>query len=142
MICLIMDGFDVQAMGYVGPAIVLDWKIDRSQLGPVFAAANFGVLIGAPAFSMLADKIGRRPVLVGATLAFSVMAIATAYAQTIEQLLWLRFLAGIRHGLHHPERHRPGRRVQPEAKPRDADDVHHRGLHRRRAARRRVVADG
>ena len=30
MICLIMDGFDVQAMGYVGPAIVLDWKIDRS----------------------------------------------------------------------------------------------------------------
>ena len=95
MICLIMDGFDVQAMGYVGPAIVLDWKIDRSQLGPVFAAANFGVLIGALSLSMLADKIGRRPVLVGATLAFSVMAIATAYAQTIEQLLWLRFLAGI-----------------------------------------------
>ena len=95
MICLIMDGFDVQAMGYVGPAIVLDWKIDRSQLGPVFAAANFGVLIGALLLSMLADKIGRRPVLVGATLAFSVMAIATAYAQTIEQLLWLRFIAGI-----------------------------------------------
>ena len=95
MICLIMDGFDVQAMGYVGPAIVLDWKIDRSQLGPVFAAANFGVLIGALTLSMLADKIGRRPVLVGATLVFSVMAIATAYAQTIEQLLWLRFIAGI-----------------------------------------------
>src|SRR5687767_7763399 len=85
MICLIMDGFDVQAMGYVGPAIVLDWKIDRSQLGPVFAAANFGVLIGALSLSMLADKIGRRPVLVGATLAFSVMAIATAYARSEER---------------------------------------------------------
>jgi AAHS family 4-hydroxybenzoate transporter-like MFS transporter len=95
MVSLIMDGFDVQIMGYVGPAIVADWKIDRSQLGPVFAAANFGVLIGALLLSMLADKIGRRPVLVGATLAFSVMTIATSYAQTLEQLLWLRFIGGI-----------------------------------------------
>jgi AAHS family 4-hydroxybenzoate transporter-like MFS transporter len=95
MISLIMDGFDVQVMGYVGPAIVGDWKIDRSQLGPVFAAANFGVLLGALLLSMLADKIGRRPVLVGATLAFSVLTIATAYAQTLEQLLWLRFIGGI-----------------------------------------------
>ena len=95
MISLIMDGFDVQMMGYVGPALVADWKIDRSQLGPVFAAANFGVLIGALLLSMLADKIGRRPVLVGATLCFSAMTLLTGYAQSIEQLLWLRFIGGI-----------------------------------------------
>src|SRR5215213_6050271 len=35
-LCLIIDGFDVQAMGYVAPALVPDWKIDRSALGPVF----------------------------------------------------------------------------------------------------------
>ena len=46
MICLIMDGFDVQAMGYVAPAVVEDWGVPRSVLGPVFAAANVGVLIG------------------------------------------------------------------------------------------------
>jgi AAHS family 4-hydroxybenzoate transporter-like MFS transporter len=95
MICLIMDGFDVQAMGYVGPAVIADWGIARPQLGPVFAAANFGVLIGALLLSMLADKIGRRPVLVGATLVFSAMTIATSYAQNLEQLLWLRFIGGI-----------------------------------------------
>ena len=44
---------------------------------------------------MLADKIGRRPVLVGATLWFSAMTIATGYAQNMEQLLWLRFIGGI-----------------------------------------------
>jgi AAHS family 4-hydroxybenzoate transporter-like MFS transporter len=82
-------------MGYVGPALVRDWKINGSQLGPVFAAANFGVLIGALSLSMLADKIGRRPVLVGATLAFSAMTIITGYAQNMEQLLWLRFIGGI-----------------------------------------------
>ena len=95
LLCLIMDGFDVQMMGYVGPALIRDWKIAGSQLGPVFAAANFGVLIGALTLSMLADKIGRRPVLVGATLAFSAMTLLTGYAQSMEQLLWLRFLGGI-----------------------------------------------
>jgi AAHS family 4-hydroxybenzoate transporter-like MFS transporter len=95
MICLIMDGFDVQAMGYVAPAIVEDWGIPRAQLGGVFAAANFGVLLGSLVFSMVADKLGRRPVLIFATFFFSIMAIATAYAQDVTQLLWLRFIAGI-----------------------------------------------
>ena len=95
MICLIMDGFDVQAMGYVAPAVVEDWKISRGVLGPVFASANLGVLVGSLVFSMVADKIGRRPVLISATLFFSAMAIATAYAQNVQQLLWLRFIAGI-----------------------------------------------
>ena len=95
MACLIMDGFDVQAMGYVAPAVLADWGIERSAMGPVFVAANFGVLIGSLAFSMLADKIGRRPVIVWATVFFSVMTIATAYAQNLEQLLFLRFIAGV-----------------------------------------------
>jgi AAHS family 4-hydroxybenzoate transporter-like MFS transporter len=95
MACLIMDGFDVQAMGYAAPAVLADWGMERSVLGPVFAAANFGVLIGSLVFSMVADKIGRRPVIIWSTVFFSVMTIATAYAQNLEQLLWLRFIAGI-----------------------------------------------
>jgi AAHS family 4-hydroxybenzoate transporter-like MFS transporter len=95
MACLIMDGFDVQAMGYVGPAVLREWNVPGPQLGPVFAAANFGVLIGALGFGMLADKIGRRPVLVGATLFFSVLTIATAFARDMNELLWLRFVSGI-----------------------------------------------
>jgi AAHS family 4-hydroxybenzoate transporter-like MFS transporter len=90
-----MDGFDVQAMGYAAPAVLADWGVARSELGPVFAAANFGVLIGALLFSMLADKIGRRPVLVWATLFFAILTLATAYAQNMEQLLWLRFVSGL-----------------------------------------------
>jgi AAHS family 4-hydroxybenzoate transporter-like MFS transporter len=95
MACLIMDGFDVQAMGYAAPAVLADWGVAGPSLGPVFAAANFGVLLGALLFSMLADKIGRRPVLVWSTFFFSGMTIATAFAQNIEQLLWLRFIGGI-----------------------------------------------
>jgi MFS transporter, AAHS family, 4-hydroxybenzoate transporter len=95
LLCLIMDGFDVQALGYVAPAIIQDWKIPAAALGPVFGAGNLGVLIGALVFSMLADKIGRRPVLIAATLFFSVMTLLTARANSVEGLLALRLIAGI-----------------------------------------------
>src|SRR5579862_2078686 len=94
-VCLIMDGFDVQAMGYVAPAIVQDWKAPNAQLGPVFSAALVGVLIGSLLFSMVADKIGRRPVLIGATLFFSALTILTGHTSSVRELLIVRFIAGL-----------------------------------------------
>ena len=97
MICLVMDGFDVQAMGYTAPAVLKEWKVAAgAQMGQVFAAANVGVLIGSLTFSMVADKIGRRPVLIGATIFFSVMTIATGYfATNMRELLILRAISGL-----------------------------------------------
>ncbi|HUQ52158.1 MAG TPA: MFS transporter, partial [Gammaproteobacteria bacterium] len=92
---LIMDGFDVQAMGYVATEMFREWNVPQPALGGLLSLGNLGVLIGALVFSMVADKIGRRPVLVWATLFFAVMTIATAYAQSIEQMRWLRLVAGI-----------------------------------------------
>jgi MFS transporter, AAHS family, 4-hydroxybenzoate transporter len=95
LLCLIMDGFDVQALGYVAPEIVRAWGIGNAALGPVFGAANFGVLVGSLVFSMLADKIGRRPILIGATFFFGVLTIAAARATSVGELLALRFVGGI-----------------------------------------------
>jgi AAHS family 4-hydroxybenzoate transporter-like MFS transporter len=94
-VCLIVDGFDVQAMGYVAPALIQDWHIARADLGPVFGAGLFGVLLGSLLFSMVADKVGRRPVLIGATVFFSVLTLLTARASTITQMLGLRFVTGM-----------------------------------------------
>jgi MFS transporter, AAHS family, 4-hydroxybenzoate transporter len=93
--CLMMDGFDVQALSYVAPALVQDFKIAGSALGPVFAATNFGFLIGSLLFSIVADKLGRRPVLIVATSFFAVLTLITARATTVQELLTLRFIAGI-----------------------------------------------
>jgi AAHS family 4-hydroxybenzoate transporter-like MFS transporter len=90
-----MDGFDVQGMGYVAPALVRDWRIPSSSLGPVFSAALVGVLIGSLSFSMLADKFGRRPVLVLATLYFSICTLLTARTNSVNELLLIRFIGGI-----------------------------------------------
>jgi AAHS family 4-hydroxybenzoate transporter-like MFS transporter len=94
-LCLIMDGFDVQSMGYVAPAIIQDWHIPSSALGPVFGAAPFGILVGSLLFSLIADKIGRRPVLIALTLFFALATILTARANSVNELLLIRFIAGM-----------------------------------------------
>src|SRR5262245_3529610 len=93
--CLMMDGFDVQALSYVAPALVQDFKINAVALAPVFVATNVGFLIGSLVFSILADKIGRRPVLIAATAFFGILTILTARTTTVQELLILRFIAGI-----------------------------------------------
>ena len=80
---LIMDGFDVQAMGYVAPAIITDWKIARDTLAPVFSSGLTGLFIGSMVFGMVGDRIGRRRVLLGATVAFSVFTLASGFATSL-----------------------------------------------------------
>ena len=94
-ICLLMDGFDVQAMGFTAPAVIKDWHINAATLGPVLSAAFVGVLIGSLGFSMLADRIGRRPVLITAALVFSSFTLLTARVSDLNELLMLRFCAGL-----------------------------------------------
>jgi AAHS family 4-hydroxybenzoate transporter-like MFS transporter len=92
---LIMDGFDVQAMGYLATEMLPEFNEPPSALGVLLRDGNLGVLVGALLFSMLADKIGRRPVLVGATFFFAVMTLATAFARDLEEMRLLRFIAGV-----------------------------------------------
>ena len=97
-LCLIMDGFDVQAIGYVAPALSQEWKIAPAVLGSVLSAALYGILFGSLFLSMLADRIGRRPVLVAACLFFSLASILTGRAQNITELFLLRFIGGLAMG--------------------------------------------
>jgi len=91
---VVMDGFDVQAIGFVAPALTEDWKIQPSALGSVFGAGLLGMLVGSMLLSILADRIGRRPVLIGATGLFSICMLATAGAHSLPQLAFLRFVTG------------------------------------------------
>src|SRR5258706_11521595 len=92
---VVMDGFDVQAIGFVAPALTEDWHIDPIALGPIFGAGLLGMLVGSMLLSILADRIGRRPVLVGSTTFFSLCMLGTAAAVSVQQLVVLRFLAGL-----------------------------------------------
>jgi AAHS family 4-hydroxybenzoate transporter-like MFS transporter len=93
--CLVMDGFDLQAMGYVAPALVREWGLPNAALGPVFGAGLFGLFLGSLASGVAADRLGRRPVLLAATACFAVFTLLTAHARSVPELVALRFLAGL-----------------------------------------------
>lgn len=89
------DGFDTAAVGYIAPALRAQWGVTPAQLAPLFGAGLFGLMAGAFIFGPLADKIGRKAVLVFATAAFGAASIASATATTIESLTVWRFVTGI-----------------------------------------------
>ena len=91
---VLIDGFDVQAMGYVAPAIIQEWSVDKVALGPVFGAGLLGMLVGSLSLSVPADKIGRRPVLIGSSAVFGLCMLATAHVTTIAELKIMHFITG------------------------------------------------
>ena len=77
----IAEGFDIQAIGVAAPRLAPELGLSAEALGWIFAIGNFGLVLGASVGGWLADRLGRRPVFVGAVLLFGVFTFATAAAR-------------------------------------------------------------
>jgi MFS transporter, AAHS family, 4-hydroxybenzoate transporter len=91
----VMDGFDVQIIGYVAPILSGLWHIDPKSFGLIFGAGLLGLALGPIAFSPLADKVGCRPVLIGCTILYALGTLATTTVDSWSMLLGVRFLTGL-----------------------------------------------
>lgn len=94
----VLEGFDIQAMGVAAPRLAPQFALDARQMGWVFSISNFGLVIGASLGGWLADRSGRKPVLLGAVAMFGCFTLATALAGDYHSLLSVRFLAGLGFG--------------------------------------------
>jgi AAHS family 4-hydroxybenzoate transporter-like MFS transporter len=89
-----MDGFHAQAIGYVAPVLSKVWKLKPGALKDVFAAGLFGLMLGALIFGPLADRVGRKTIIVLCTVAFSVFSLLTITAHSLTSLFYWRLLTG------------------------------------------------
>src|ERR1700676_1648200 len=89
------EGFDVQAAGVAAAGIRAEFGPSPSWLGFIFAASGAGLLLGAVAGGRLADRIGRKPVLVASLAAFGLFSLLTTLAGNIQSLSAMRLVTGL-----------------------------------------------
>lgn len=90
-----LDGFDVLSISFASPGIAADWGIDRAALGVVLAMELVGMAIGSIIIGNLADRIGRRPVILGCLVIMAAGMFAAAFAHDMNTLLAFRFGTGL-----------------------------------------------
>jgi MFS transporter, AAHS family, 3-hydroxyphenylpropionic acid transporter len=94
----VVEGFDIQALGVVAPRLTQEFLLSPGQLSLIFAASNVGLVFGASGGGWLADRVGRKPVFMGAVLTFGLFTLLTTMASGYPSLFVLRFCAGLGFG--------------------------------------------
>lgn len=92
---LLLDGFDTQAMGFLVPPIAEELGIPLPAFGTVLSAGLFGLMLGAMGSGPIADRWGRKWAIIVSSLVFGSFSLITPQADTVGELVALRFLTGL-----------------------------------------------
>ncbi len=90
-----LDGFDTQSIAFVAPALQKAWATPPAQFGALFGSGLLGAMLGAILLGSLADRFGRKPLILLSTATFGVMTLLCATATSIEALGIYRLVAGL-----------------------------------------------
>lgn len=91
----LLDGFDTQSIAFIGPAIAEDFGLKATDMTWVITASTVGMCVGAMSLGTFGDRIGRKKTILLALALFGVFSLAGAFAQSLEQIVILRFLIGL-----------------------------------------------
>jgi MFS transporter, AAHS family, 3-hydroxyphenylpropionic acid transporter len=94
-LAMICEGFDLQAPGVTLASIREVFALSPQVQGVFLSIGTLGMMIGAIAGGRLADRVGRKQVLIGAILLYSVFTFLTIFARSTSGLLSIRLLTGI-----------------------------------------------
>ena len=98
VVCIVLnmlDGFDVLAVAFSAPHLAADWHLNGKQLGTLLSAGLFGMAAGGLFIAPFADRIGRRLLVLLCLFAIAGGMVASAFAQTLDQLVVLRVVTGL-----------------------------------------------
>ncbi len=94
-LAVVLDGFDGQMIGYALPMIMQEWGVTRAAFSVAVASGLAGMAIGSLTAGMLADRLGRKPVLIGSIFLFGSSTLLIGYAPDVATIAVIRFFAGL-----------------------------------------------
>ncbi|WP_175684623.1 MFS transporter [Burkholderia anthina] len=97
-IAAILEGFDMITIAFAARSMARALHYDIASFGPVFGMGAIGLMVGSLVMGRLADKWGRKPVIVIAMLMIGFFTGLTPFTRTFHQLLVIRLLAGVGFG--------------------------------------------
>ncbi|WOE30862.1 MULTISPECIES: MFS transporter [unclassified Acinetobacter] len=95
LLIILFDGYDLAINGVALPLLMEDWGLTAVQAGMLASTALAGMMFGAMIFGSLADKIGRKKVIMICIVLFSGLTFAGGFASNPTEFAILRFLAGL-----------------------------------------------
>ncbi|KGT48146.1 MULTISPECIES: MFS transporter [Acinetobacter] len=95
LLIILFDGYDLAINGVALPLLMQEWSLSAVQAGMLASTALAGMMFGAMLFGTLADKIGRKKVIMICVLLFSGFTFAGGFASNPTEFGVLRFLAGL-----------------------------------------------
>jgi MFS transporter, AAHS family, 4-hydroxybenzoate transporter len=90
-----LDGFDVLAIAYTAPTISEQWQISPDRLGVVLSAGLVGMAAGALFIAPLADRFGRRKVILWCLAIIGISMVGTGLANSVTVLTLARVVTGL-----------------------------------------------
>src|SRR6476659_9621610 len=90
-----LDGADTTAIAISASTIAGLLNFPVSAFGLVFAAGTLGAMLGAMTFGPLADRFGRKRLLIVSTILFGIFTLLVAHAQSYSTLVLYRAIAGL-----------------------------------------------
>jgi AAHS family 3-hydroxyphenylpropionic acid transporter len=94
-IVILLEGFDIQAAGVSAPKLTSAFGLLPLGKGIFLGASAVGIFISAVLGGFLADKFGRRPVVVSGVAIFGLFSLSTLLANGLPTLIAARFLTGL-----------------------------------------------
>ena len=94
-LCALSEGIDLQAAGVAAAGIGTQFHPTPSLMGTFFSASTLGLFIGALLAGRVADRIGRRTVLITSVFLFGGCSLLNALAWNMTSLITFRLLTGL-----------------------------------------------
>jgi putative MFS transporter len=94
----LVESYDIGLTGSVLPSLVGVYHLSTGMKSLVSISSSAGVVLGIAPAGWLADRIGRKRVMISGTIAYSALTFATGFAPGIGVLITLRVLSGIAMG--------------------------------------------